>query len=656
MSSAKLPYARVTFLRRALLVGFLLVHSAFCVGLSRPLDAQELPDPFDPFQLPFIDDTKPFDFGDDAEKSIEELLLEATLLLDDERPLDARSKLLKVLQRDPSEYKAHLLLAGYYMVHVGHFNLALRYVKQGQNLFIQKNGPPPYPVDFIRQQHQRILYLLSQARLSLDDYAGALEVLDEFTRHGYVADWYSGSRAWILMKLGRLPEAVQEARRGVLTGGEVGRSLNMLGILLSMTGDRNGSIEVFRQAIAYEFSLGRLGQPATPLNNLGEVYEEIFNEVLAQNSYARAIALPDGCEHVLPSLNLAKLYLDELNLSAAKRTMDSFESCVAQFPLRNGEEHRALVHLARGRIAQLSGNLPEAIIHFREALAHRQWFGKIGTTQDDLRVAGNISLGQALLRLNDILSVTPYRTFSEQVSALIARAENRLEAWWLLRRARQILVEDLNNIEDLFIRHTDSMIEYPTFGEVLALFPHSSFNTRLEQEEQRDGRAVAKHFYLLYRAESLAKAGEEEAALELLADIRKRARPQFDDALLLRTLALSLSMRDPHSLHYINDANELFELSRPALRNYGLRLPVVINQTSERLASLLDQSPFLPLEGKAVQYVLGEAEVGGKIRLTLSPRSSSGGPSSRPAFQGEGDTQEDALYSLASNVFQIALN
>jgi hypothetical protein len=115
-------------------------------------------------------------------------------------------------------------------------------------------------------------------------------------------------------------------------------------------------------------------------------------------------------------------------------------------------------------------------------------------------------------------------------------------------------------------------------------------------------------------------------------------------------------MLDPGSPQYVNRANELFAISRPALRNHGLRLPVATHPGSERLDSLLEQSPFLPLEGKAVQYVLGEEAIDGKIRFTLSRRSSPGGTVPRPAFQGEGDTHEDALYSLASNVFQIAID
>src|SRR5690606_8601721 len=146
---------------------------------------------------------------------------------------------------------------------------------------------------------------LSQARLNLDDYEGAKEVLDEFSSYSYFAPWYPGSRSWVLMKLGDLEEAIRISKVGIMAGAEPGRTLNMLGILLSMTGERQGSLDVFKQAIRYELSLGQLGQPATPLNNSGEVYKEIFEEEEAERSWLRATSLPDGCEHVLRSLNLA---------------------------------------------------------------------------------------------------------------------------------------------------------------------------------------------------------------------------------------------------------------------------------------------------------------------------------------------------------------
>jgi tetratricopeptide (TPR) repeat protein len=212
---------------------------------------------------------------------------------------------------------------------------------------------------------------LAETRLNLDNYQGALDVLNEFGKL-YFGAWYPASRAWVLMKLGKLDEAIRVARLGLLTEAEPGRTLNVLGILLSMTGKRQESLKVFNEAIMHELSMGSSGQPATPLNNSGEVYREIFNEEKAEAMWLKATSMPDGCEHVLPSMNLAIMFIEQLRLTDAKKAIDAFESCITQFPLRNGEEHRALVHLARGRIALHSGDVHSAVQHLEAARERRQ--------------------------------------------------------------------------------------------------------------------------------------------------------------------------------------------------------------------------------------------------------------------------------------------
>jgi Tfp pilus assembly protein PilF len=568
-----------------------LIKLALILSLTLPTALKaEAFDPFDPFDFK----NRYESLEDDENKSAAELIFEASFLLQDERPLDARTKLLKALRRDPLEYKAHMMLAGYYMAHVGHFRLALKYVSRGKEIFLEKYGPPPYTGNRVLEfEHAHFLHLLSQARLNLDDYSGALATIEMFKEYGYTAPWYPSTRAWILMKLGRLQEALSEARVGVLLDSETGRTLNMLGILLSMTGDRQTSIEVFEQAIRYEMSLGRMGQPATPLNNVGEVFREIFRDDKAESSWLRATGLPDGCEHVLPSLNLALLYLEHLELQRAKTTMDNFESCVAQYPLRNGEEHRALVHLARGRIDLHSGQLDSAINHLEASLKHRQWFGKIGTKEEDLRVGAMISLAQALLRKNNRESLTVWSSWKEQILSYQERLIRRIRAAWLMRQARQLLAKDLDNIKDLHIRNTDSVIEYSTFGEALATFPRRLLERRINQELATDPRSEAAKYYLLYLAQNYIKNGRKKAGFDLIDQNISYLRPLYDRGLKTHILGLQFSRLDKNSQLYVEYAHEIFRFNRAFLRNNALKLPINYSGQSEKTARLLNRSSFL---------------------------------------------------------------
>jgi Tfp pilus assembly protein PilF len=601
------PTTKRKSLRRS--VARLLGVGCLCSALvtAAPL-AADISDPFDPF------DAYP-DRGEelvsDEQKTASELIDDAEMLMLQDRPLDARTKLLKALAKDPREYRAHINLANYYLNHVGHFRLALKYTKQAFALFTEKNGRPPYTSRGAKFEHAQLYFLLTHVRLNLDDYPGALQALDEFQGYGYTASWYADSRAWILMKLGRLEEATRIARLGLLDQTNPGRTLNMLGILLSMQHERAASLEIFRQAIAQEFALGSLGSPATPLNNSGEVFKEIFADEKAESAWLRATSLPDGCEHVLPSLNLALLYIEQTNFEGAKRAIDSFESCVAQFPLRNGEEHRALVHFARGRIALHTGKIDEALKHFDAAEERRQWFGKIGTSEEDLRAGVLFSRARALTARNNVLAFTIEDSVLDRLAHARERLANSVKAWWLMRRARQTLTEELANFEDIYVRNTDSMLEYPTLGELTRDIPTRLLEDRLAAEEKIDDRPQAVIFYDLWRAENYLAQGETAAGWALLDDVIARARSDFDRLLIVHARTIQLRYLDPHGAEYRRLTEAVFTTARAKLRNEGLRLPVKLTDVPPAIAERFDQSAFLPVDGEAtftVAYELADGE------------------------------------------------
>ncbi|MEZ4753679.1 MAG: hypothetical protein R3A13_05135 [Bdellovibrionota bacterium] len=104
-----------------------IILTTLLLGLSFSSFAQDDPlDPFDNWNFSFNEDP----FGpspEDETKSAEQLVREASILLEEERLLDARTKLLKALKNDPKYYQAHILLSGYYIRHVGHFRLTKIY-------------------------------------------------------------------------------------------------------------------------------------------------------------------------------------------------------------------------------------------------------------------------------------------------------------------------------------------------------------------------------------------------------------------------------------------------------------------------------------------------------------------------------------------------
>lgn len=611
---------------------------------AAPLMAQSL-DPLDPFSR----QESPVAASSEADdrKSANELIEEAVYLLYmDERPLDARTKLLKALAREPKDHRAHVLLAEYYLQQVGYFRLALRYALRAMDLFQEKSGTPPYYRAADMKLHDHLLYLLSQIKLNLDDYQGALALLDEHVQRGYYNEWFAGSRAWVLMKMGRLSEAEKEVRAAISNGTEPGRNMNVLAIILSMLDKRQEAIQIFKEAIEYELSLGSKGHPATPLNNLGEVYNEIFSEEQAENAWNRSRHMPDGCEHILPSLNLSMLYMEQANYVAAREAIDSFESCYAQFPLRNGEEHRALAHLARGRIDLRSGRIDAAIEHLEQALQKQQWFGKIGTSTDDLRTAAMTALAQALQVRNNILRLRLKDGVRESISSIATRIQNSLRASWLKRRARQILTEDLNSLEDLHVRNTDSLLEYATLGELLAGIWQHTLERRIAAERAGDKRAGAQVYYDAYLAESALRYSGAEAALPRIQAAISATRMPANKALRAHLTLLELSALEPESDKAVKLAWQIFSENPAALRSKGLALPVRLEADADTVdPAELRGSAFLPSD---------QALAEGTLRIVRAgERFSAGLRRNGVETIADGRAPAEALNALADKVFAV---
>lgn len=546
-------------------------------------------DPFDVFKQ------EPQELNQDDQdqnKSATELIYEAYSLQREGRLLDARSKLLKAVKKDPNELKAHMALADYYMQNVGHFRLALKYIKRAEELFYKDYGKPPYSYYYSKIMHGEILGLLSSARLSLDDYNGALAALEEYEGYDYASYWVPASKAWILLKLNRVQDAIKVATEGIQKYPEsFGAISNVLGILYSMNGQTKEALEILKLAIENEFTQGSQGNPATPLNNIGEIYNEIFQESKAENSWRRSVSLPDGCEHVLPSLNIGLLAIAQLRFAEAEQVLKDFEGCVAQYPLRNGEEHKALIQLARARIALHLGNAQKAIDELSTAASRQQWFGKIGTTIPDFKAAVYTSYALALRTRNAQYNYEKPATYLGYFEQKYQSLSNSIKANWYERKSRQLLVENLNFFEDLYVRRTDSFLEYPTLGHFLKTFRNKAISQKLIAEMEKDPRAQAKTYYNVYRAQIIGNTlSRQQALLELLKNLRAK-----EDALIIIQVEQELLWTySQDSEEYRQLASRLFTKLAPALYNTGLPLPINTFNFDLNSQNILKRHGFLP--------------------------------------------------------------
>ena len=523
--------------------------------------------------------------AEDQGKSADQLIEDAQHLFAEKRPIDARVKLQRALALAPEDYRPHMYLGVYYLSEVGHFLLADRYIRTAQALFAKRYGK-----DEVRtaespawRDHARLLFLRSESLLNLDNYEASLRVLDVFGRL-YWDDWYPGQRAWVLMKLKRIDEAIRVAQAGLLRGGEPSRTYNILGILFSMKGNRPLALDAFKKAVESEIQFNGAEGIATPLNNTGEVYREMFQDDLAEAAWLKTVQLPDGCEHILPSLNLSILYVDQLRLFQAERVLNDFEACFANKILRQDTEHRALLALARGRLALRMGNPEKAIDYLTLATQRQQWYGKIGTNESDVRVAALVSLSQALSAQASVLADRRFDSVWERLAARVQSPLLQVRAWWANRRAREVGIDELGSFEDFYIRNTDAMLEYTTLGSLFAGIPTESLQKRLKRMEQPDLHPVARAFFDLYLAENSLSHGAPEAAeqrieqlLGSLRDVDRLARAQAltDLALALRDRRGFFGSPDSEQRQQeIALREDIFALLPSNLRYAGLALPV----------------------------------------------------------------------------------
>ena len=518
--------------------------------------------------------------------SVENLLSEADTLIRTGHPIDGRAKLLQAVKLAPKDYRPHMELAQYYLFHVSHFKLAYRYIVTAERLFRERHGSVDMTSDEdgeLLAPHIRLLYLLSEAQLNLDKYKDSLKTLDRFDPL-YRGGWYPGTRAWVLMKLKRIDEAIEVAQEGLRQGADPRRTWNILGILMSVSGNRRLSLHAFQQAIIAELSVLGSGLISTPLNNAGEVYREMFEDGHAEAAWLRALRLPDGCDHVLPSLNLTHVYIDQLRLYQAERILKDFEVCFAQQPLRKDSEHRTLLALARGKIALHENRLEDAIKLIGQAAGDQQWFGKIGTNENDVKFAAQVSLAQAYQAKAAALRDTVQDSWYKAYYAGLKARMYEIRARWLNHKARRIGFEELHDLEDLFIRNTDAMIQYPTLGSLLATYNTRSLSRRIKRMIKEDNRSQAHLYYRLYLASNLVQNGEEKEAIKILEEILPKIRP-YERLMRAEALAKLITAKEQSRGWFSGNSKkekkklyalleELYETLPSHLRFHNLRLPI----------------------------------------------------------------------------------
>jgi hypothetical protein len=203
-----------------------------------------------------------------------------------------------------------------------------------------------------------------------------------------------------------------------------------------------------------------------------------------------------------------------------------------------------------------------------------------------------ISLAQALKASNARNRFLLHDGFVASLKATKQRAQNGSRAAWLFRRARQVLTENLKGIEDIFVRNTDSVLDYPRFGIALEGIPLSLIEKRITMERERDPRSRAIPYYRMYHADVLIGHGKRKRAIPLIDQVLRDARTPADNALKLHARLRKLELTKAHSEAYQKLTTRIYAMAPAALRNAGFRLPVHHEIHDAGVRSMLSQTAF----------------------------------------------------------------
>ncbi|MCS6893052.1 MAG: hypothetical protein NZO16_00545 [Deltaproteobacteria bacterium] len=514
--------------------------------------------------------------------------------------IDARDRLLNILKTDPNFLPAIILLMDYYAYYVSDPDEVLKYVDRAKKALT-------YNSILLRSEYEdAIIQHEYNAYSQKNQYEKALSILNSLEKRRYLPTWYASSKAWILFKLGRYDEAYSVIDKVADSFIELPNILNIRGILHGVRGDWEGAIADLKKAS----DIGRLigDVDLAPVNNLGEVYEEIFQENLAIQLYEEAIRGDKDCFGLLSYINLSLLYLDFLDVKSSTRVIQSYKKCVASFPFKSLKAYISLTNLVTARIEYIRGNFEEARRLSKWILDYEQQLGSIGTDVWDLKVAAI----QTLLLANQALkAIQNYRvsSFTEKLKSFILKIRLFVENFLYRKELIRIMRTKLRNFEDLKIRNTDSFLFYPFLGFELVNWPSKTTMSLLINQKKRDSRELAGQYYDLY----LANFSDDY--LPNLVRNQGKFRAYYDEALAVANLIFLLK-KNQNQNQILKWTSLLYDNWPPAFPVFKIKLPVIL---TGRKADISD-FPFVQTISEKTRFMLDIREESGNFKLTFTDK------------------------------------
>lgn len=309
----------------------------------------------------------------------------------------------------------------------GNVPLALRHLRMALSRVESPSGDPrPGHAGW----HEEILRAVSYALSDLGRHEELLEVNARLRR--LYPGYRIGTDVWPLMKLHRIDEARDAARRALATGEDL-EALYAKNGLCAMDGYA-ACIDMLEAAREVRMT------PTVALGNAALAAMEVGRYAEAEEYLLEATRTPDL--YTNPWRQLVGLYVSQARLSEAFDAGRRMAELAALQPTRQGQHHEAQNMIAASELLLAAGLLDEALEAAAQARARPDRTSHVSGDQNEIHAEGWIVERRVRLalaeRLAEAASVAPWY----RGPLLAARAASqRFGAWLSERRVKRLVLD-----------------------------------------------------------------------------------------------------------------------------------------------------------------------------------------------------------------------
>jgi hypothetical protein len=534
------------------------------------------------------DGARPEAFGSD------ERAHRAWLAFEQGEPIRARELAQRLLAEEPGSFAAHCLLARSLRASEGNPAPALLHARACRERFEARHGSEP-PEDAPWFWHRFALYELYAASEELERHADSLRWLDALER--YYPGRVDAFRGWPLLRLGRLDEGREAARRALARRAnrvQVAKAWTVLCALEAQAGDREAAYAACRSALE---TGPNPDDRAVRLVNTAEAAR-----ALARFDETEAL-LRDATRHFSPAalaspwLELLELYVDQGRVPDAREALREMLDWQRRQPLALRAHSGARHERATTLFLLASGRADEAARVAERALEAPDRAGESSASRAELELASALlARASCLAAAEQRLEEASWSGPGARLRAWLDAVRLRTCAWRAQRRAAARLADGDG--------YAPGTLQLPEWLEpdVVAVAGAGGMQEILR-------RSPAGLHGRVYAAEAALQRGEARAALaHALAALEQLPETEV----LVRARAALLAGSAEHTLGDASSAAEHFalalQLDGGALRRARSALPVRLEPDDSDVARIavrvLNGSPRLRGQDASLRLAL----------------------------------------------------